>query len=119
MPIVIKKKVSLDFLGEDYKDAYLVFRIIPIDDLQDLANVKVKEGEAFKVSKERLQRYFIEGEFPDEEGKLQSVSKEELGQFDQETVNKCLNILLGNEIDPKSSQPSTNGSTTEQKLPTS
>lgn len=36
MPIVIKKKVSLDFLGEDYKDAELIFRSMPISDFEKI-----------------------------------------------------------------------------------
>jgi hypothetical protein len=34
--IVIKKHVSLDFLGEEYKGAELVFRAIPLSDYDDL-----------------------------------------------------------------------------------
>lgn len=32
--IVIKKKVNLAFLGEEYKEAYLVFQAIPISDFE-------------------------------------------------------------------------------------
>lgn len=32
MEIVIKKKVTLEFLGDEYKNAYLVFRSMPLKD---------------------------------------------------------------------------------------
>ncbi len=35
--IVIKKKISLEFLGEEYKDAYLVFRTIPMSDYKSFS----------------------------------------------------------------------------------
>lgn len=42
--IVIKKRVNLDFLGEDYKDAYLVFRSIPLPELDD-ATAKMPDSD--------------------------------------------------------------------------
>lgn len=35
MKIVIKKTIKLDFLGEDYKEAYFVFQTIPLPDYKD------------------------------------------------------------------------------------
>lgn len=34
--IVIKRTVSLEFLGPDYAEAYLVFRSIPVSDYEDI-----------------------------------------------------------------------------------
>lgn len=34
--IVIKKRINLDFLGDDYKDAYLVFKSIPLPDYEEI-----------------------------------------------------------------------------------
>lgn len=34
--IVIKKRINLDFLGDDYKDAYLVFKSIPLPDYESI-----------------------------------------------------------------------------------
>lgn len=47
--LVIKKRVNLDFLGEEYKDAELVFRSIPLIDYEILmeelpkSNIRLKE----------------------------------------------------------------------------
>lgn len=35
--IVIKKRVSLDFLGEEYKDSFLVFQSIPLPDFESIS----------------------------------------------------------------------------------
>lgn len=35
--LVIKKRISLDFLGEDYKDAFIIFRSIPLPDYEEIS----------------------------------------------------------------------------------
>ena len=45
--IVIKKRVSLDFLGEDYKEAYINFKSIPALDYEQIQEdtKKLEEGD--------------------------------------------------------------------------
>lgn len=72
--IIIKKRVSLAFLGEPYKDAELVFRSIPLSEygklmddmpttnpeIQELTE-KVQLGGADDEEKKRLNQLMIEG----------------------------------------------------------
>lgn len=116
---VIKKKISLDFLGEEYKEAYLILRSIPLKDFDEIIDA-VGEAEK-KDSKASLNlmfdyitKYFHSGKFPDDSGQLQAVTTEDLTEFiDNETAVKCFELLTGQNIDPKVEPPSTNISTTE------
>ena len=111
--IVIKKKVSLDFLGEEYKDAYLVFQSIPIRDIDELtASVKKAEEEntSGKFILETLKKYFITGVFPD----MDVLTPDDLDGLDQQSVIKAFAIFTGQlDADPKVLTPSQNISTTD------
>lgn len=103
--IVIKKKISLDFLGEDYKDGYLEFKSIPLKDFEQYTSkAKELEGDE-KASSEMiisiLKNNFIGGKFPDEDGKLFDVEKEQLLDFDIATAIKVFTILTGQDQSPK------------------
>lgn len=113
MAIIIKKKVSLDFLGEEYKDASLTFQSIPIKDIDELQTDVAKSQEDNKAATfilNTLKKYFVEGVFPG----VESVTKEDLDGLDSETVIKCFSQLTGQDIDPKSEGQSTKPSSTDQ-----
>jgi hypothetical protein len=115
--IIIKKRVSLEFLGEDYKEAYLVFKSIPAVDfdgvMQQLKTIEGKEEGSLKFLLEILQRYFVSGEFPNE-GKLEPVVKEDLGQLDATSIIECFKVFTGQELDPKVETPLTSSLPTEE-----
>ena len=118
--IVIKRKVELGFLGEAYKDSYLVFRAIPISEYESLIEkIDSIDGDTQKSMLEILnilEKYFIDGVFDGEK-----VVKEDIKQFDGETVVKFFEALTGQSkdeegnavIDPKGEPSSTTTSTTE------
>ena len=56
MAIVIRKKVSLDFLGEEYKGAELYFRAIPMKDYEQMMDELPKTDPRLKelATKEEL-----------------------------------------------------------------
>lgn len=124
MAIVIKKRVDLDFLGEDYKEAYLVFQSIPAGDFDNV----IKELDSVEGNKDGagsitfilkvLKDYFIVGKFPDDNG-LQDVSKEDLDGLDPSTLTKCFQVFTGTEIDPKVETPLTSSSPTVESSPES
>lgn len=93
--IIIKKKVTLEFLGEEYKDSYITFKSIPIGEYADLAS-KIddepdnKKAMAFILS--ILEKYFYEGLFDG-----QKLAKEDIKQFDGSTVLICFETLTGQE----------------------
>lgn len=111
MPIVIKKKVSFDFLGKDYQDAYLVFQSIPIKDYDELTTEiqqAEKDGKSGSFLLVILKKYFINGVFPE----LPDVKQDDLDGLDQEAVITCFSRFTGQEIDPKAEKPSKKPSST-------
>jgi hypothetical protein len=115
--IIIKKKVSLEFLGDDYKDSFITFRSIPIGEYQELVEKidEVEDNKSLSEIMKILEKYFVEGLFDG-----QKLAKEDINQFDGETVLKCFETLTGQktvegerQLDPLSESESTNTSTTE------
>jgi len=115
--IIIKKKVTLEFLGDEYKDSYLTFKSIPIGEYEDLITAldKVEKKESMSEIMKIIQNYFVEGLFDG-----QKVAKEDVSQFDGETILKCFETLTGQktvegerQLDPKSESESTSTSITE------
>lgn len=119
--IVIRKRISLDFLGEGYSDAYIVFKSIPGSDYKGIIAKFPKEeketGESFIIIKGILQDYFIEGEFP-VDGKPEKLSKDDIDEFDREALIECFQILMGQKMDPKLEGQSMSQSTTMGQPPT-
>jgi len=118
--IVIKRKVTLEHLGEEYKDSYLTFKALPVIEYKDLVSrVEKVDGDNEKAMIEILailEKYFVDGVFDGEK-----VVKEDIKQFDAETILKCFETLTGQKkdetgqmvIDPKEEPSSTTTSTTE------
>jgi len=115
--IIIKKKVTLEFLGEEYKDSHVTFRSIPIGEYEELIKQVdgVEENKSLSEIIKILENYFVEGLFDG-----QKVAKEDIKQFDGETVLKCFETLTGQktvegerQLDPLSESESTSTSTTE------
>lgn len=98
--IVIKKRVGLEFLGDEYKDSYLIFRSLSIAEYEKLLDKMEGIGEDGKRSLaivlDVLTTQYIEGKFLGED-----VSKDDLKQFDLETMTKCFQIFTGQQTDPK------------------
>ena len=117
--IVIKRKVNLDFLGDEYKDSYLVFRAVPVVAYEDLStridSVSGNQESMTEIIK-ILEEYFVDGVFDNEK-----VLKEDIKQFDGDTMLRCFETLTGQTrdeggnltLDPKDEQLSTTTSTTE------
>ncbi len=118
--IIIRKRVALDFLGEDYKDAYLVFRSIPVDDYDELLKKTEEANDSISnmsVTINTLKDYFLSGSFPDAEGKPQELSRDDLGKFDKDVLLHAFGTLTGQNLDPKDVNNSTTPSTTEPEPP--
>lgn len=117
MAIVIKKRVDFDFLGEDYKDAYIVFRSIPLKDFDEiLAQIDKaeKDNKAAGFMLSTIKKYFIEGNFPD----IDTLKVEDLDGLDPESVIKCFTRFTGQDPDPKVLLPAPS-STAEATEPSS
>lgn len=95
--IVIKRRVSFDFLGEEYKDAYIIFRSVPLIDLdgiKDRSQKASKENTAGQMILDVLKQYFLEGKFPDSE----KLVAGDLDGLDEDAAVKCFMVLTGQEI---------------------
>lgn len=121
MPIVIRKRVDLDFLGEAYAGAYLEFQSVPVADIEKIQN-EIQKYEQDKTSSvlaalNLLKKYFLNGEFPDDEGKLAPVTADDLDGLDPEATIVCFKVFTGQEIDPKDKTPLTSTSPTADQPP--
>lgn len=125
--IVIKKKLTLEFLGKEYADSYLVFKSLPVVKYKEFTEKLKSVGKddnvkATQVMLDTLKDSFIEGSFVGE-----AVQPDDLGELDGATILKCFQILTGQSadeegnptIDPKDENSSTKQSSTEQQPPTS
>lgn len=96
--IVIKKRVSLEFLGEEYAESFLTFRSMSLKEyetlLDELGDKDNKESLRQTVS--ILKDHFLEGKFLKED-----VLAEDLEQFDVQTLVTCLEYFTGQKTDPK------------------
>lgn len=101
--IVIKKRVSLEFLGEDYKDAYLDFQSIPLKEYDKYVNMAKDKDEvkATNLVLDTLKEKFIGGKFPDENGELFDIEKSQIEEFDITVAIQAFKILTGQDQDPK------------------
>lgn len=115
--IVIRKRVGLEFLGEEYKDAYLVFRAVPVSDYVNIEDeLKKVEGDnkaTLNLFIDYLKRYFLKGEFPNEEGNPEPVEKDDLDGLDADSAMACFQRMTGQVTDPKENETSPNTSLTE------
>lgn len=95
--IKIRKRVDLDFLGEEYKEAYLVFQSLPISRLEKYRDKISSAGDdkAISTMLELVKENFLEGKFPDEKGTLQDLEAADLDGLDQESMLKCFEAWSG------------------------
>lgn len=101
--IVIKRKISLDFIGEDYKDCYLEFKTIPMKDYEKyigLANENKDEKKAVVFITKTLADLFVSGKFIDDKNELFDVEAEELGDFDMNVMITVFKALTGQDQNP-------------------
>lgn len=124
MGLVIRKRISLDFLGEEYKDAYLVFRAIPVNDLSEIQKglPSQEDGDntqAIPVMLNVIKKYFLNGQAPGESGELEQVNVEDLDLIDANTAIHCFQGLSGVEgnLEPDSESSSSPSTQTELAEP--
>lgn len=91
MALVIKKRVSLEFLGEEYTDSYLILKSISVKDYEALGDVTVRDA---------VVERFIEGKIK-QDGKLVDITKENLEELPGEAFVEAFERISG-KTDPKS-----------------
>lgn len=97
--IIIKKRVDLGYLGEDYKDSYLTFKSIAVRDFPAVIKKLDSVGDDDSLEKKLktmlsvLEEHYVEGIYD-----KQKVEKEDIGKFDQETILRAFEKLTGQDI---------------------
>jgi len=91
----IPKKVSLEFLGETFKGAFLIFKELNVTQLRKLDELEGEE-ESWQTLVAVLTEQFISGKAPNPEGELQEVKKSDLEELlTITTVNQITQELTG------------------------
>lgn len=107
MAIVIKKRVSLEFLGEEYQDAYITFQSIPLSKYDEIIDQQTEDKKGYlKFIISTLKKYFLDGKFPG----IEELEADDLDGLDEDSCIRCFQIITGQIIDPKAQTPSTNSS---------
>lgn len=97
--LVIKKRVSLEFLGDEYKDAYIDFKSIPVPDYPQLLEEINKSKQPNSTILDILKTYYVNGKFPNAEGNLEDLdSKDELDALDKDTLLECFGKITGQDL---------------------
>lgn len=99
----VTKRVSLEFLGEEYKEAYLVFNAITMREYESLKQRSAASAgdgiKSLKFIESELASRFVGGKFP-VDGKLIDVTKEDLPDLPGEVFIEAMGKLTG-APDPK------------------
>ena len=97
----VVKKLSLDFLGEGWKDTYINFNALTIGDIKDkfpaLTEVDIDNSKSIIKGMETvlgvMKEKFIDGKVPDEKGALVPLKVEELKDLPIEVMKRSLDFL--------------------------
>lgn len=87
--IVIKKRVSLDFLGKEYKEAYFVFRAIPLPDYKEFMKKLPESDDEFNS----LVLKIDSDEHTDEDVKRFNELKKARGNNDEKSLDLVMDTL--------------------------
>ncbi len=109
--IAIKRKVSLDFLGDEYKDSFITFKSMPVKKFQEFDKQikELAEGDLSSITLILgvLEDCFIDGKFLGED-----VEADEIQNFDVDALLTVFKLFTGQELDPKEKAPSSTQSQT-------
>lgn len=102
MAIVIKKRISFEFLGDEYKNGYITFKSMPVSEyegyLAELDKTKEDQQASLKLLLATLVKYFVEGKFPNDKGELEVFTAEEINQFDGPTLLNVFAEFSGQQL---------------------
>lgn len=102
--VKIEKRISLDFLGDEYSESYVVFQAIPMKEYEDIQNKTeaIQEANdnhaAMQFMFDLLSTRFIKGEIA-QDGKLVQLKPEDLEDMPGEFFLGVMERMTGQ--DPK------------------
>lgn len=89
MKIVIKKKVSLEFLGEEYKEAYFVFQTIPLPDYKEFMKSLPETSAEFAAVVKKIDS----GEYTDDDVAHLDELRKQRDSKDEKELDIIMNLL--------------------------
>ena len=104
MALIIRKRISLDFLGDEYKDSYIVVRSQNLNDYEELKNSK-------KEVREVVIDNFIEGKIA-QGSDMVDITKDNIRELSGEVFVEAFDRMMG-VLNPKSPVLLMNQSSTE------
>lgn len=95
-----KKKITLEFLGDEYKDSYIELESMPMNELEALLN-KAKDtdqsqdrGEALSFMRNAVSDRFVGGSVS-QDGKMVEVKKEDVASLPAEVFIEAFQQIVG------------------------
>lgn len=105
------KRVSLEFLGDEWKDAYICFRRGHWRDFEVIEEInKTQKGTQALIA--TLEHMFHSGKMVDESGQLVEMTKDNVSEFDNDAILD-LSEQMQEGADPK--VPQSSNATSEEK----
>lgn len=101
--IVIRRRVSLGFLGDDYQESYLILKAIPVQDFDTVdkeAKAAADQKKSFEYIQNKIKSSFIEGKLQ-QGGKMIDLSVDDLGALPIDAFIQAYERITGSP-DPKS-----------------
>jgi hypothetical protein len=99
------KKVSLEFMGEGWKDCYVELRYYKWADYKRFIEIEQEQKDDFvEAIVQKVKHVFVSGQVLDN-GKSAPLAVDAIGDFDVETLKVLNNAALGY-LDPKESSAS-------------
>jgi len=92
--ISVTKKISLSYIGEDWKDCYLEFKIPTVRQVQDAVKNKENEEYAFTL----MADLFMGGMGMDDQNKKVEIKKDDILDLPITLINRAFKELT--ELDP-------------------
>lgn len=109
---LVEKKLTLEYLGEDYKDSYITFKVLPFRKYSEIMEKAKQIGEdneaSIKYMQEIVSENFIGGMFKGKE-----LTQDDVAEFDGDTIVHAFQTIAG-EPNPKVETPLTNSSPTAE-----
>lgn len=104
--VFIKKRISFDFLGDDYKDCEAFFTPIPLYEYGEIIkqqeSLKDKNTKSVDFIRAKVEDHFLSGTFIDEKNEKFQLTKDNIKEFDLECIMHIFGLLTGRVVDPKS-----------------
>lgn len=107
MKFSIKKKVPLDFLGEEWKDAYIILTPLAVREFERIQKIAPKDETDVEANLEAMNQmlaiiseHFVSGKGYDGEA-LVAIEKDDIKDLPMEILTVLISSLAG-KADPKS-----------------